>query len=290
MARSGTFTLTRPIARLCSGVVSQPISGKTIFAFLGLVGAVFVVSFGLLLVAGLTGSAIWIWASLAVLGVGVLAAVFWLVGRLRKSDFSSVGAVDFAGGGRWFERPVLAVRQFVLNAQWWQLSLVIGLIAGPLYGGGMWVVQFSREGRPSSWISGLLAGVLFGVLFGAIGGPLVAWQSQRIRSVLGPQSGQDYPVVLRAAGRGPVPADPELRRAAGRLAAHQLDVMTRMRVFTLPVLGLFCVLEAIEAVVTSAWYWLAAAFFAFVMAQSWWWRRRLRRRVELLADPATQGG
>lgn len=282
--------------------MSPEINAKTIWTFLGLIAAVFVVSFGLLLLALLTGSSIWIWTSLAELAAGVAVAVFWLVKRLGISArrpgspaheplSHNHGGKELGSGSRFrmFDRSLMvAVRRFLMNAPWWQLSLIVGLIAGPLFGAGMGIALSVTEGRSSDgWVPGFLGGVVFGVVAGAITGPIAAYQSQRTRSVLGPLSAEDYSVVLRAAGRGPLPADPELRRAAGRLAAYRVEVTTRMRAFTFPVLGLFFVLEAVQAVVTSAWYWLAAVFFALMLVQGWWEPRRLRRRIELLADPAT---
>ena len=63
--------------------MASPVTAKTIFAFLGMSAVALVVSFGLLLVALLTGSAIWAWASPVALLGGLAAATLWLVRRTR---------------------------------------------------------------------------------------------------------------------------------------------------------------------------------------------------------------
>lgn len=86
--------------------------------------------------------------------------------------------------------------------------------------------------------------------------------------------------MLRAAARGPLPADPKLRRAAGRLARFRLDELNRNWGFTLATSMLFFPLMIYEAVITLAWYRLGAlALGCAVAGQAWQSRRRLRRRV-----------
>lgn len=58
---------------------------KTILTFLGLITAVILVSFALLLVALVTGSKVWAWASPVEAVIGLAAATFWLVSRVRQS-------------------------------------------------------------------------------------------------------------------------------------------------------------------------------------------------------------
>jgi hypothetical protein len=104
--------------------------------------------------------------------------------------------------------------------------------------------------------------------------------------LLGSLSAEKRRVVRRAAAGGPVPADPELRRAAGRLAAHHVDEMTHYRGLVLIGGGLLLALLVIAAVVTSVWwYWLNAEWIALVVASYFGSLRLMRRRVELFADP-----
>ncbi len=102
--------------------------------------------------------------------------------------------------------------------------------------------------------------------------------------LLGSLPAEERRVVQRAAAGGPVPADPKLRRAAWRLAAHHLEEMTHYRGLVLIGGGLLLVVEMIAAVVTSVWwYWLAAALPALIVAGDLKSLRCTRRRIELLA-------
>lgn len=104
--------------------------------------------------------------------------------------------------------------------------------------------------------------------------------------LLGSLSAEERRVVRRAAAGGPVPADPEIRRAAWRLAAHRVDEMTHYRSLVLIGGTLLVAFEVWVAVVTSVWWhWLIAAWFALVFAGYYASLWRTRRRVDLLAGP-----
>jgi hypothetical protein len=82
--------------------------------------------------------------------------------------------------------------------------------------------------------SSLKFAVIGGVLIGFLFGTTMAFTLRRQRKLLVRAVGPDTsPVDRRAAGRalrrGPVPADPEVRAAAIRLARHQLDLLLHWR-------------------------------------------------------------
>jgi hypothetical protein len=176
------------------------------------------------------------------------------------------------------------MRRFLIQAPWWVLSVVTGV---PF---GVAMVVMSQVLLPSAGqaarslplIANIVLGMLAGLVFGAVMGPLAARHNRRTRSVLGPLPAEDFAVVLRAAARGPVPADPRLRRAAGRLAQLRLDDLNRNWARTSAMFLLFFLLEVYAAVVTSAWFWLGALVCASVIAGQLWFPRRLRRRIEQL--------
>lgn len=176
------------------------------------------------------------------------------------------------------------MRRFLIQAPWWVLSVVTGVP----FGVAMVVmshVLLPSVGHPTRslpLIANVILGMLAGVVFGAVMGPLAARLNRRTRSVLGPLPAEDFAVVLRAAARGPVPADPRLRRAAGRLAQLRLDELNRNRAGTSAVFSLGFLMEVYAAVVTSAWFWLGALVCASVIAGQLWFPRRLRRRIEQL--------
>jgi hypothetical protein len=175
------------------------------------------------------------------------------------------------------------MRQYLMHAPWWVLVVVTGVPFGAV------MVIFSRLMRVGSQLTvssptvDLVCGAIGGLIFGAIMGPITAGRNRRARSVVGPLSAEELAVVLRAAARGPVPADPKLRRAAGRLTRFRLDELTRNWGFTLATSVLFFPLMVYDAVITSAWYRLGAlALGCAAVGQVWQSRRRLRRRVARL--------
>jgi hypothetical protein len=105
-----------------------------------------------------------------------------------------------------------------------------------------------------------------------------------VHPLLGSLSAEERRVVRRAAAGGPVPADPEFRRAAWRLAAHRVDEMTHYRGLVLIGGALLVALWVTVAVVTSAWqFCFPAAVLTLSIVGHFASLRRTRRRVELLA-------
>lgn len=173
---------------------------------------------------------------------------------------------------------ISSMRPGLLNAPWWQWSLITGVPFGVL----MFLFLGSRY--PGGWIICAVAGVAFGAAMG----PIIAGQARRLRPLIESLSAEEYAQVRRAAARGPVPGDSKLRQDAARFASHRYEEMTRFHVPLLIVFGLFFVLAALSAVlVSSPWSWLSAGFFALLLALQVLWPRRLRRRIERLhAEPS----
>ncbi|WP_028921396.1 hypothetical protein [Pseudonocardia acaciae] len=175
------------------------------------------------------------------------------------------------------------MRWYLMNAPAWVLSVITGLAFGLLMTIAFALLSSAIWNTPATSLTfDIVAGAIGGLIFGAVMGPFAAMRYRHVRSVLGPLSAEDLAVVLRAVARGPVPADPELRQAAGRLARLKLDDLRRNRVWTTLIFVLFLLLEVREAVVTSPWFWLAAVLFAYFILLQLWLPRRLRRRIERL--------
>lgn len=181
------------------------------------------------------------------------------------------------------------MRRFLIQAPWWVISVVTGVPFGVAMVVGFHVLLPSAgpTARSLPLIANVILGVIAGAVFGAVMGPLAARRNRQARSVLGPLPAEDFAVVLRAAARGPVPADPRLRRAAGRLAQLRLDELNRNWARTSAVFLLGLLLEVYAAVVMSAWFWLGALVAASAIVGQLWFPRRLRRRIEQLhpGDP-----
>jgi hypothetical protein len=160
----------------------------------------------------------------------------------------------------------------------WLLAVWIGLIGGAGVG-----FFFKTDG--TSWTaSGIIAGIA------AIPFALATWrlepQWRRKREELeGDLSADKLKLARRAAVRGPVPTDPEIRAAALRIAS---DGLTRSRWQPGPrlttALGGVMAIACVGAAVSRSLWALPYAFSATAMLYSGWYLpRQLRRRIELLS-------
>jgi hypothetical protein len=161
------------------------------------------------------------------------------------------------------------------RAPWWALGLVNGLLFG--LATGVYTGLKAGDG-----LFGVVAGVLGGLAFGAVLGPIQARARRRARPVVDSIPAGRARDVRRAAIRGPVPTEPDVRAAALRVATYRLGESGRFRVPVTVTLGFFLVVEAVVAVLYSPWFWAAAALFAAVLTFHLVQPGRLRRRIELL--------
>jgi hypothetical protein len=169
-----------------------------------------------------------------------------------------------------------AVRDRLLQAPWWVLSLVIG----GTYGGVLALFGRFRDGE--SWGAALAGGLVSGGIFGAGMGPCVRWQNKRLLAAVGSVPGHVRRAATRTAWRGPVPADPELRAAALRIIDHQLAEWQRRRTFLVGTYAVFTGLCVVLALTSSASWWLAALGFGGMLGVSVLMPGWLRRRRTLL--------
>jgi MFS family permease len=160
---------------------------------------------------------------------------------------------------------------------------------GPLW---VWAVLYGAVFAIFETAVGLLGdqrplGVIVGaVVGGVIFGPLMGWfmrrAARRQRAALGAASRQQRRAITRAAVRGPVPTDPELRHAAAGYAAHlvQLNSGSR-RAVGLAGCAMFVLLSIVAALAGGTlWVLLCGAFFAGVGLWSLWFPTWLRRRID----------
>jgi Flp pilus assembly protein TadB len=83
--------------------------------------------------------------------------------------------------------------------------------------------------------------------------------------------------------RGPVPADPEIRSAARRLAGTQLETILRLRTWSMIFFSFLLALAVFNVVVNSPWYLVTAVLAATLIFFYWYLPKRLRKRIELLS-------
>ena len=112
------------------------------------------------------------------------------------------------------------------------------------------------------WITGTVSGVLFGVFMSVIAGRQQAAREQRTAVFTAGLSAPDRALAVRASRRGPIPDDPAICAAAARLTRDRLEQSIRQRGRNLAGLAVFAVLELVEVVTSSRWYWLAVLMFA----------------------------
>lgn len=134
-------------------------------------------------------------------------------------------------------------------------------------------------------VDGLVTGIFSGVLFGLAMSWLTARQQaardRRTAPFTAGLTAQGRTLAMRASHRGPVPDDPAIRAAAAALARDQLEQTTSQRGRNLAGLAAFTVLELVQALTSSPWFWLAvllfAGFFVALLRQPRALHRRLSR-------------
>ena len=163
------------------------------------------------------------------------------------------------------------------KAPWWMWSLAMGTVFGMFE-----VVSSLVEGRRV--VPALVGGVVGGALFGLLMGPFMSRQSRRNRDVLGSVPDGDRRAVARAALRGPLPTDSQLRRATARYARSVIERNTvARRALSVAIWVSFTVLAIVLAVHERRWwYFVATLFFVGLGVVGEVTQARIRHRLPLL--------
>lgn len=167
------------------------------------------------------------------------------------------------------------MRAYLNTAPRWVLWLVYGLPFGAAMAIG--IVGDDSSGAAEIVGFGLVAGVGFGVCL------TFATDKQRreIREVIGEVPASELGTVYRAARRGPVPADPEIRAAALRLARHELAQARIGSMIGIPIVLLVVAGAVFRSDDIPLLPVLAAVAVAGV-AYQWYVLWQLKRQVKLL--------
>jgi Flp pilus assembly protein TadB len=134
-------------------------------------------------------------------------------------------------------------------------------------------------------LGAVLGGLVGGIFFGAV----MAFSIDKRRRAMGAAVG-DLPTggakaARRAADRGPIPTDPEIRAAAVRIATQQLDLLRPvLRRRFIVAMVLLLTFSVVGAVIESPWYLLYALVPALLLTSQWYLPRRIRRRIRLLSE------
>jgi hypothetical protein len=186
----------------------------------------------------------------------------------------------------------LLVHTASLTAPRWALPLATGVPAGVL------VVLFVLSATPAPWPAALACGVLVGALAGSVMDGRARSQRGLVRKVAGDLPVEKQAAALRAAQTGVVPADPEIRDAALKIADHQL-MLTPSKTVALSLFPLTGgVLAMVSASTAPDWVVLVFALPALLalvctgvlMWQAYYLPRRLRERIRLLSATEEQQG
>jgi hypothetical protein len=147
------------------------------------------------------------------------------------------------------------------------------------------MAQWNHFGENGThWSSALIGGALGGLLFGAFVAPLQRRQNRSLREATGEMPDADVRSAVRASLRGPVPADSEVRAAAGRIGTRQAELMTRHRVWAVPFFVVMAGGAGWLALTGAPLWWAGAAFFLGLGAFQLIAPGRYRRRAELMKD------
>jgi hypothetical protein len=170
------------------------------------------------------------------------------------------------------------MRTFMLKAPTWLLVFVLGVPFGVLTGGSLAVA--GQDAVPA-----VIAGATMGLLFGIV----VAWASRRQRrelvGALGGLPENRWGAAQRAAWRGPVPQDAQVRAAALDVAETSLRRVLKYRTAFVVIFGLNLVLSIINVVMeVSVVKVVLVPLWVFALVnQLWYTPRRLRARIAELA-------
>jgi hypothetical protein len=169
------------------------------------------------------------------------------------------------------------MRAFLITAPRWILCAVYGLPFGAIWTGG--ILWDNQAGSIQIIAFGLVGGLLFGVLM------MFATEKQRreVRGVIGAVRPEEVSTVCRAVRGGPVPADPEIRAAAWRLASHD-SAEAKLRLFVAIPATVLVIAGTTAQADYSPLYFGLSVLSVLTLAWQLYWTRHLKQRVALLAD------
>jgi hypothetical protein len=168
------------------------------------------------------------------------------------------------------------MRAYLSKPPRWVLGVITGLPFGLTMG-----IYTKIDG--TSWTEAVVGGLVIGVAFGVA---MVFSLDKRLRMVdaaVGDLPTGKSKAAHRAADRGPIPAEQEIRAAALRIATSQLDLLRPQKLFVVAMV-LLLISALLGAVVESPWYLLYALVPALLLTGHWYWPQRIRRRIELLSE------
>ncbi|TCM42767.1 hypothetical protein [Kribbella sp. VKM Ac-2568] len=174
------------------------------------------------------------------------------------------------------------VRSYLANLPRWALALATGL---PF---GIAIAVTLKIAGPEGWTAAAVGGLIGAVAFGLPVAFAIDMRRRMVRAAIGDLPADKSKAARRAVDRGPIPADPETRAAALRLAAEQLHRFRRVHKLTVA-LGVLLLISGVgQVVTTSAWHSSNILFALVWLWGLWYWPKRLHRRIELLSEATNE--
>jgi hypothetical protein len=146
-------------------------------------------------------------------------------------------------------------------------------------------------------VLGVVMIVLASLVLAALIVALMGRTGDQYRDAVGPLDTPDERnAAIRAAWRGPVPDDPRVREAAGRLARLQCSMYSKNRGLTFVGYAVMAVVFPANVILAVGEHNSAKALLFSILGlmvvcgamRSWWLQRRLCTRVDLLTGAQTQ--
>jgi hypothetical protein len=139
----------------------------------------------------------------------------------------------------------------------------------------------------------VISGAVVGLAFGVVMAFTLRQRLHLLVRAVGPDtSTADRRAAGRALRRGPVPADPEVRAAAIRLARQQLELLSRGQKRSLIIWSILLVVGVIGLLSESAslWHILLVAIVLFLIGYQYVRPRMLRSRLAELTQGFEEDG
>lgn len=175
------------------------------------------------------------------------------------------------------------MRNFFVTGPRWAQGVVMGAFFGPLFGLATKLVV------PTSWTQALVGALTTGPAFGITMAWLFAQQTSSLREA-GDLPKEKHAAALKASTSGPIPNDPDVRRAALAIARNQLPTLPRLRALSIGLMVVMLAALVLNIVGTPDWkiaiYLLSIPLLALNIIAPSRQRRRISR-LEQATPPAT---
>ncbi|MQA33005.1 hypothetical protein [Modestobacter roseus] len=163
---------------------------------------------------------------------------------------------------------------WLLRASLWQVSALMTLLLAPFFVGIFWGLR--DFGAVGTLVTGVGAAAICGPVVGYL-----TWQQTR-ESLPAGESSPDEARAERAARRGPVPEDDDVRGDALRIVEHRLALLSASRGRALVSAAVLPLVATFLAVAQSPWWWIAVVVCLGTSTSVVLIPRHLERRAALL--------